>query len=60
VGTNIFYAELRTSYKFNTAFPLRIELLAGARSQNNLLGQKKSAYVQFGLTLPLWRSYRDY
>ncbi|CAN5898136.1 hypothetical protein BH11BAC7_BH11BAC7_18450 [soil metagenome] len=60
VGTNIFYAELRTSYKFNTAFPLRIELLAGARAENNLLGSKKSAYVQLGLTLPLWRSYRDF
>ncbi|MEO5642438.1 MAG: hypothetical protein ABIQ40_16805 [Bacteroidia bacterium] len=60
VGTNIFYAELRTSYKFNTAFPLRIELLAGARAENNLLGSKKSAYVQLGLTLPLWRTYRDF
>ncbi len=60
VGTNIFYAELKAAYQFNLAFPLRIELLAGARSENNLLQRKKSAYVQFGLTLPLWRSYRDY
>lgn len=60
VGTNVFYAELRASYKFNLAFPLRIELLAGARSENNLLQRKKAAYIQFGLTLPLWRSYRDY
>ncbi|MDQ3112180.1 MAG: hypothetical protein M3R17_20030 [Bacteroidota bacterium] len=60
VGTNVFYVEFRTSYKFNTAFPVRIELLAGARAENNLLGQKKSSYIQFGLSLPLWRSYRDY
>ena len=59
VGTNIFYAELRVSYLFNISFPLRIELLASARSENNLLGRKKSAYFQFGLTLPLWRTYRE-
>jgi hypothetical protein len=60
VGTNIFYAELKASYKFNIAFPLRIELLAGARAENNSLVRKKSAYIQFGLTLPLWRSYREF
>ncbi len=59
VGTNIFYAELRASYQFNLSFPLRIELLAGARSENNLLVHKKSTYFQFGLSLPLFRSYRD-
>ena len=60
VGTNIFYAEFRASYRFKTAFPLRIELLAAARGENNLLRQKKSSYVQIGLSLPLFRSNRDW
>ncbi len=60
LATNMFYAELRTSYRFNTAFPLRIELLAGARSERNVLATKKSSYIQLGLSLPLWRTYRDF
>lgn len=60
VATNIFYAEFRASYRFKTAFPLRIELLAAARAENNPLQQKKSSYMQIGLSLPLFRSNRDY
>ncbi|CAN5343899.1 hypothetical protein BH09BAC5_BH09BAC5_26640 [soil metagenome] len=59
VGTNIFYAEFRASYRFNLAFPLRIELLAGVRAENNILVHKKASYFQFGLSLPLFRTYRD-
>ncbi|HLG03719.1 MAG TPA: hypothetical protein VI731_09005 [Bacteroidia bacterium] len=60
VGTNLFYAELRTSYRFNTAFPLRVELIAGSRAENNILTRKKSTYLMAGLSLPLWRSHRDF
>lgn len=60
VGTNIFYAEFKASYEFNTVFPLRIELTAGARSFHNVLSTQKSSYVLAGLCLPLWRAYRDY
>jgi hypothetical protein len=63
VGTNIFYAEFKASYRFNTAFPLRIELLAAARSQHsakNIYLPVKSSYIQLGLSLPLFRQNRDY
>lgn len=59
-GTNILYAEFKASYTFNTAFPLRLEFTTGARSQNGLLIHQNSSYVTFGLSLPLWKSYRDY
>lgn len=60
VGTNIFYAEFKASYRFKTGFPIRIELTAGARSMRNSLVVQKSSYVLAGLSLPLFRANRDY
>ncbi|HEU4718542.1 MAG TPA: hypothetical protein VFU15_11945 [Bacteroidia bacterium] len=60
IATNMFYAEFKASYRFNTAFPLRVELIAGARSESNVNVTKKSSYVMAGLSLPLFRTYRDY
>ncbi len=60
VSTNMFYVELKASYAFATAFPLRVELLAATRREHNALMTKNSAYLQIGFTLPLWRTYRDY
>jgi hypothetical protein len=60
VGTNIFYAEFKAAYRFRTAFPIRVELTAGARSQKSSLINQKSSFVIAGLSLPLWRNYRDY
>jgi hypothetical protein len=61
IVTKLVYFEVKGSYTLKTKFPLRVELLAGERKeQNGVMGIKKSAYVQVGLTLPLWRTYRDY
>ena len=60
VATNLIYAEVKAAYKLNLAFPVRFELLAGLRSENNVLVKKKGSYIQLGLSLPLWRTYRDY
>ncbi len=57
LATNMFYAELRVSAQVEI---FRVELLAGARSERNVLAAKKSSYIQLGLSLPLWRTYRDY
>jgi hypothetical protein len=60
IATNVFYAEFKTSYRFNTKFPLRVELTAAARSETFLSEKKKSSWIMAGLALPLWRSYHDY
>ncbi|HET6990442.1 MAG TPA: hypothetical protein VFJ43_03920, partial [Bacteroidia bacterium] len=60
IATNMLYTELSASYKFNTTFPLRAELITGFRIEHNALTTKKGAYIQAGLSLPLWRTNRDY
>lgn len=60
IATNIFYAEFKAAYRFNTAFPIRVEFTAGARAQNGLLIHQKSSFITAGLCLPLWKAYRDY
>lgn len=60
VATNIFYAEFKAAYRFNTAFPLRLELTAGARRLHNVNTTQRSSYVMAGLSLPLWKASRDY
>ncbi len=61
LATDLFYGELKASYWLNTKFPLRAEFLVGARSENNtVMGTKSSFYLQAGMSLPLWKTYRDY
>ncbi len=60
IRTTMFNAEVKAAYRFKTAFPLRVELLAGVRREHNVLLTKNSSYIQIGLSLPLWRTYRDY
>jgi hypothetical protein len=60
IRTNLINVELKAAYKFNTAFPLQMEFIFGARHEHNVYKVKDDFYVQFGLSLPLWRSYRDY
>jgi hypothetical protein len=60
IATNMFYVEFRAAYRLRTAFPIRIEFTAGARSENNVTARKKSSYITGGLVLPLWKRYADY
>jgi hypothetical protein len=60
IGTNIFYAEFKAAYRLNTAFPIRFELRAAFRTENNSVQRKKSSFVLAGLSLPLWRTGGDY
>ena len=58
--TNLYYAELKMAFTLKTTFPLRLELVAGARNQTNVLSTNSGSYFQFGLSLPIWNTYRDY
>ncbi|HTL83299.1 MAG TPA: hypothetical protein VL651_16405 [Bacteroidia bacterium] len=66
--TILFSAELTSAYRFNTSFPLRVELTAGVWAlhqygngvKKQATAVNKSSYIQLGLCLPLWRTYRDY
>lgn len=58
--TNMFYVEFCAAYELKTAFPIRLELLTAVRREHNVLMTKNTAYLQVGLSLPLWRNYRDY
>ena len=58
--TNLFYAELKMAFTLKTTFPLRLELVAGARNQTNVLSTNSGSYFQFGFSLPIWNTYRDY
>ncbi|MBI3510432.1 MAG: hypothetical protein HY064_07190 [Bacteroidetes bacterium] len=64
----LFSAEFSCAYRFNTSFPLRVELIAGTYGlhqyakglKNPASAVNKSSYVQIGLSLPLWKTYRDF
>lgn len=61
LSTKLFYAQVSASYRFDTKFPLRAEALIGIRNEHNtVIGNKRSFYLQVGLSLPLWKTYRDY
>jgi hypothetical protein len=60
LSTKLIYGEIKASYRFDTKFPLRAEMVIGLRKEKNVEETKKSAYVQIGLSMPLWKTYRDY
>jgi hypothetical protein len=53
---------------FNTKFPLRLELVAGKRGESSYGNgikkratiKKKTAFFEVGLSLPLYRTIRDF